>query len=273
MMNPSLSQSALRAFLPLVLLLSAGCASPLMKAAARGDNEQVKALLDRGMDPNANRGAALFAAVQANKLETAKLLLSRGAKPDAQGTALCPPPKQGFLSSTFFGSKPPTPMQASALIVATHAGEIKLMQALLDAGADVNAKAKGGNCGNYTPLIFAAKDGFVEAVALLLNRNADQSVKTAGWGGKTALEWLQKEKGDPTIISMLQGPAGETPAQRKARLAKINAEAKSFLEGTPAPAADPPAQEAKPAGEEAKPEAKPEPKPKAKPKPVDESQL
>lgn len=267
MTTPRMTTFALHAFLPLALLLSAGCASPLMKAAARGDNEQIKALLDRGVDPNANKGAALFYAAQANKLETVKLLLSRGAKPDAQGVGMCPPPKQSFLSSVLLGSKRETPMQASALAVATLTSEIKIMKVLLDAKADVNAKAKGGNCNNYTPLIFAAKNGNVEAVALLLNHDADPDIKGAG---KTALQWLQKEKGDPTIISMLEGPAGETPAQRKARLAKIHGEAKAFLEGTPAPAAVP---EAKPAGEEPKPEAKPEPKPKAKPQPVDESQL
>ena len=275
-MIPRISKLALSAALPFALLL-AGCASPLMKAAARGDNDQVKALLDGGADPNANKGAALFAAVQANKFDTVKLLLSRGAKPDAQGADLCPPPQQGFLSSTFLGSKPATPMQASTLIVATHAGGIKIMQALLDAGADVNAKAKGGNCNNFSSLIFAAKDGNVDAVRILLDRNADPSIKGGGWGGKTALQWLQKEKGDPTIMAMLEAPKGETPAQRKARLARLHAEAKAAMGSSgPAPAAEPVAEEAKPVAEEAKlvgEEVKPAPKPKPKSKPVDDSQL
>ena len=69
--------------------LDAGRRSPLAYAAGRGHTRIVGKLLDLGADTNlpeenAPRGGALFSACSGNHLETAKLLLERGADPNAE---------------------------------------------------------------------------------------------------------------------------------------------------------------------------------------------
>ena len=77
--------------------LDAGSRSPLAMAAGKGHTRIVEKLLDLGADPNrpeenAPRGGALFEASAGNHLETARLLLERGADAsagvDSSGTCL-----------------------------------------------------------------------------------------------------------------------------------------------------------------------------------------
>jgi ankyrin repeat protein len=217
MMNSRLSHLACRAVLPLSLLFFSGCATPLMKAAGAGDNDQVKALLDAGADPNAQKGGALFSAVSANKLDTMKLLLSRGARADSHGFVICPAQKQSALSA-LFAKEQDVPQEAPVLVIDTHNGNLKAMKMLVDAGADVNGevvRTMQWPCNGYTSLIFAAKDGNVEAVRFLLDHGADRNAHGGRWGGKTALEWLQKDGGDPDIMAILDGSApARTPKPR-----------------------------------------------------------
>ncbi len=70
-------------------ILDAGRRSPLAYAAGNAHTRIVERLLDLGADPNlpeenAPRGGALFAACTGNYLETAELLLKRGADPNAE---------------------------------------------------------------------------------------------------------------------------------------------------------------------------------------------
>jgi ankyrin repeat protein len=58
-----------------------------------------------------------------------------------------------------------------------------LIQALLDAGADVNATATGGR----TALQDAAARGYIKIVLMLLNANVDANAPKAGGEGLTAL--------------------------------------------------------------------------------------
>lgn len=57
----------------------------------------------------------------------------------------------------------------------------KVVQLLLDRGADVNEKRSGS-----TPLMFSAQEGFTENCKVLLAAGADMTLKD--WKGRTALE-------------------------------------------------------------------------------------
>jgi hypothetical protein len=85
------------------------------------------------------------------------------------------------------------------LLAATRKSDAAKVKALLDQGADVNAKSPYG----ATPLFFACDRGNVEIVKILLERGADVNVKDTFYGA-TPLGWaLGLGKGDPEIIRML----------------------------------------------------------------------
>jgi outer membrane protein assembly factor BamB len=67
------------------------------------------------------------------------------------------------------------PATAEALWDAARQGEVARIGALLDQGADVNAKTRYG----VTPLIFAADNGHLEAVKLLVSRGAEIDAQDA----------------------------------------------------------------------------------------------
>lgn len=159
---------------------------PLLNAIRDSKPEQVRALLDRGANPNtrdipdkpiglfdmvrewfdtskrrkdANFSPALQLAVAANNTDMVKLLVTHGADVNARG-----------------------PLGTTALHeVFRHAASYDIARLLLDNGANVNAR----NANDYTPLIHACipKDTFYEVkeedkkrLRLLLERGADTRV-------------------------------------------------------------------------------------------------
>ncbi len=95
-----------------------------------GDIETVKGFLDAGMSPNVKRPrlghSPLFSAITAGHDDMALMLIKRGA------------------DVNFTDNSRSTPLMWAA----RNCRSIRLVKALVNAGADVNAKAKGGN----TPL-------------------------------------------------------------------------------------------------------------------------
>ena len=83
------------------------------------------------------------------------------------------------------------------LLAATRKSDFAKVKALLDQGADVNAKSNYG----ATPLFFASDRGNVEIVKLLLERGADVNVKDTFYGA-TPLGWALG-KSNPEIIRLL----------------------------------------------------------------------
>jgi hypothetical protein len=93
------------------------------------------------------------------------------------------------------------------LLAAVRKGDVPAVKALLDKGANVNAKSPYG----ATPLFFAADRGNVEMVKLLLDRGADVDVKDTFYSA-TAVTWAaEKERVDilKLLLAKSAGGAGD----------------------------------------------------------------
>lgn len=75
------------------------------------------------------------------------------------------------------------------LLVAARKGDLPAVRALLERGADVNAKTAYG----ATPLSYASDKGHVEVVRLLLERGADPNAKDTFYGA-TPISWAAGNK-------------------------------------------------------------------------------
>jgi hypothetical protein len=82
---------------------------------------------------------------------------------------------------------------------AVRKGDAALVTALLDKGADVNAKFRYGT----TALFKAAERGHTEVVKLLLMRGADVSVKDTYYGA-TAMTWALQNKHAGAVGALLE---------------------------------------------------------------------
>jgi uncharacterized protein len=151
-----------------IVLLGTGIAyaagpSAVADAAMRQANDTVRTLLKDGADVNAAQGdgmTALHWAALHGDGDLAKMLLYAGAN---------------VRATTRLGGYTP-------LHLASEAGVVGPMQALLDAGAPIELLTATG----VTPLMLAATSGNVDAVALLVDRGAKLEAKDSAHG-ETAL--------------------------------------------------------------------------------------
>src|SRR5213594_806392 len=151
-------------------------ATPMFLAAVNGSAAMIESLLKTGADPNApvlsHGETALMMAARTGKLDAVKVLVSHGAgvqeKEDLRGT--------------------------DALMWAAEQGHSAVVKFLLDNGADVDAQSKiirpvrrnglgfarpspdgkpnGEPMGALTPLLFAAREGSIETVRVLVAAGA-----------------------------------------------------------------------------------------------------
>jgi len=124
------------------------------EAATFGDLDRLAVLLADDPDLTGRRSGdgftALHLAAFFRQDDAVRLLLARGADPDARGT--------GWMTGT--------PLNAAA-----SARQATVVALLLEAGADPDAVQRGG----WTPLHSAAHNGDARTVELLLSHGADPS--------------------------------------------------------------------------------------------------
>ena len=124
--------------------------TPLSLACTNGNGAMVDGLLAAGADANAalpGGETPLMTASRTGSLAAVTALLAHGARVDAKDD------RRG----------------QTALMWAAAEGHAPVVQALIDADADVGARVPSG----FTPLLFAAREGHLAVVRLLLKAGAD----------------------------------------------------------------------------------------------------
>lgn len=151
--------------------------TPLLWAAAHGNEDTVGALLDAGANPQAvtrrERQGALTLAAKWNRVEVVQSLLRRRLRPDSRDNI-------GW----------------SALMWASLQGRTDVAAALLDGGASIDIVDSDGN----TPLILAARRGRLDTVKLLLARGARADARNVD--GETAKS-LAQANDYPDVAALL----------------------------------------------------------------------
>ena len=168
-----------------------GPLTPLSEAADVGDEAVVRLLIERGADVKKAGPFPLIAAVNANDARCVDLLI--------------PSADRATLSMALASVGPPSGNPASF-------GNVKLIQRLLDHGADVNARGRGGRS---ILMDLVNSDSFpVETVTTLIERGADTNTRTEA--GQTALDFAI-QRGQTPIVDLLvkagAEPGNASPAR------------------------------------------------------------
>jgi Ankyrin repeats (3 copies) len=211
---------------------SYSCA-PLSQAAANGDMEILNFLLDAGADVNrVEAGIALFAAdAWAGNIEAVRRwphagandslireciisTIQRAADMDRMGLA------HVFLdnvSNFNINFNPKNYFGLTAMGLASAYGHIAVIELLLQAGADPNARALI----SCPPLVIAAREGLIDIVDCLLGAGADPDLRP-GYEHKARSEWDDAWDDKPVyefesaFEAALKGPRSRSESWRKA---------------------------------------------------------
>jgi ankyrin repeat protein len=184
--------------------------TPLTLAATNGNAALVEALLEAGAQPNVTVGdgeTILMTAARAGSVETIKALVARGADVNA--------------AEQWQGQ---TALMYAA--VENHADAVKV---LVELGANVNARSKRLEfpdfvfktagmiyavqpVGSWTPLMFAARDGAIDAVRALAGSGADLNLLDPD--GTTALTLAIINGHFDTAVALLEKGADPNLADK-----------------------------------------------------------
>lgn len=163
-----------------------------LHAAAYGTTEEVRHILDTGIDVNVrnegSRETALMTAAGGGNLETVRLLVEHGADINAKsvegGTALLVAIEQhnedvvDYLLAHGANANDKLSVEPglTALCMAAQRGYLRILKALLDAGADTEKRAGDGS----TALVNAAFKGHDDIACELIKAGADKRARSAG---------------------------------------------------------------------------------------------
>jgi ankyrin repeat protein len=196
-------------------------ATPLMHAVRYADADLVRLLIERGADVNAaNKEGVIPLMWAANDIDKVRLLLAKGAKVNIR-TGLGRSPL--LMAATYAGNIEVVKLllangarpndidqfRETALTSAAKRGDAQMAETLIVAGADLQA-------GGRAPLVWAAEEGNVETIVVLLNHGAAGNKKhlnealfsAAVRGPIEAVKLLLEKGGDPSARA---GFAGYTP--------------------------------------------------------------
>jgi ankyrin repeat protein len=158
--------------------------SPLMAAARTGRVDAVKVLLARGVDVNAkeqSRGqTALMWAVAQRHPDVARALIENGADIRLRTRVSTAVVNRGGPNGTIADAPFVGDVQrggSTALLFAARQGDLESVKLLLAAGADVNEKAPDG----YSVMLLASHSGHGAVAAFLLENGADPNAADAGF--------------------------------------------------------------------------------------------
>lgn len=168
-----------------------GTSTALRAAAYNGHTKVMEALIGGHADVNqwAGRMHALLSAAAGGQLQAVKLLLDNGAEADAIDRALLYAAVGGnadvIRALLEHGAKLEPEAGVSALRAAAYEGHTAALAALLDRGVDVNGKDSSDG---FSALTSAVRDDRIEAAMLLLQRGAD--INAPDKDGMTPLMWV-----------------------------------------------------------------------------------
>ena len=172
-----LSLAATNASAPLIQALLQAGAHPtnsiLMTAARTGNAEAVLMLIARGADANARETSlgetALMWAAAENHPAAVRALIEHGADPNARSDKLA-------YAKDRFGLEGVTTILPhghwTALMYAARQGSLEAARALADAGADLNLTDPDGT----TALVLAILNGHFDTAAMLAEKGADPNI-------------------------------------------------------------------------------------------------
>ena len=189
--------------------------TPLHHALIQRSPEMVAYLIARGADVNQrdrDGWTPIMTAAYCDDAADVKVLAAHGADPNVVSTQNLTPlgiaaqygKDQAALALVEVGASPGRPIGEAAytpLMLAAANDAQPLAKALIQKGADVNARNSGG----VTALMMAAANGRIEMAALLVRAGANVQAQTER--GDTALS-IARAKGDEKMIKLL----GEAPA-------------------------------------------------------------
>ncbi len=174
-----------------VLARASAKKNQMLQAIAAGDSKTVIKLLQQGAAPNetdADGETLLTLAIHARQRDIVAVLLSAGANPRlANEAGDTPIMVAAFVGDTAILERlldagvPVNQVGDNALLYAAANGQNAALALLLARGAEINALSEAG----MTALMLAARNGNVEGVKILLEKQADFSLRKP----KTARAW------------------------------------------------------------------------------------
>ena len=210
----------------------------LIDAAQDGKIDEVRRLLNQKVNVDAtdhNGDTALSEAAREGHLEIVRLLLDAGADINNKGYMQNTP----LMNASFYGhldivehllaneAAIDVGGKDTALTIAARRGHIDIVNALLNAGANVNHRHIFG----HTALMAAAGEGHLEIVRLLLSAGADKDIKTDTGGNAVSYAQFGRKRQYEDIIELLKKrPASKRPSSNEGIAGRLDKEFENTFE-------------------------------------------